>query len=178
MKRVFCLVVLVLSVFCSQCIAAKMVQMHDDFSLQTVLQRYNQYVRNNVNDDSAWRYMVSESPIQLNEELYPNTTAWMVTSLQSVSLVATLNGNGKVVNIVVYAPITHDKTENAKYAYRLLCAIDCKNRNEQLILDKCARAVAFGEPQFYYSATEKRSYYVNHNVRSDGHYTYLAAFVD
>ena len=178
MKRFLMItLLLVFLVMPDQCLAKMVpVQMHDEFSLQEVLERYNQYIRNNVNDDIAYKYFVSESPLMMGRDVVlPNTITFHTAGIQDVSIYAHINNDGKVVAISIYSPISIDKMLHAKYAYRFLAAIDTRNQNEKGILEKCALAVSTGTTQFYYSETAKRCYAITHERTEDGYLTSLVA---
>jgi hypothetical protein len=155
---------------------AVQVQLNDDYSLHELLVQYNQYCRNNIDDSESYKYWVSESAHQVDMPIMENTVTYSTQGLQSVSILAAVNGNGKVSSIVVLSPISMERTQNALYAYRLLMALDPRNMDSQGVLEKVAYAVAYEKLQHYYSPTNNRHYSIMHHTTSNGNLTLIEAW--
>lgn len=167
MKKVMLLVALFVSLWCNSALAYTDVQLNDDYSLHEILAKYNQYCRNNMENQDMFNAIVRESPSMVDMNVMDGTTAYATSGIQDVMIIAGVNGNGKVSRIVLISPSSMENTINGLYAIRLMMVLDPRG-DRTTIIDRIATAVSTKSVTFYQSPTQNRIYEFAHTITSNG----------
>ncbi len=177
MGKVMLLAVLFVSLWCNSALAYTDVQLNDDYSLHEILAKYNQYCRNNMENQDMFNAIVRESPSMVDMNVMDGTTAYATSGIQDVMIIAGVNGNGKVSRIVLISPSSMENTINGLYAIRLMMVLDPRG-DRTTIIDRIATAVSTKSVTFYQSPTQNRIYEFAHTITSNGgHMTIIGASV-
>ena len=175
MRKVMLLAVLFVSLWCSSALAYSEVQMNDNYTLQELIQRYNDYCKRT--DNNLAEFMLLGALVRESESYTPYTTAYSIKNpITNILAIFCLNGNGKVVSFAVVMPKTRSTSDCAEATSRIVRAMDDGHGWEKVYVG-CSMALSTGEVQRVWNPVVKR-YYVFAGDSSDCYRLLAYAFVD
>ena len=162
MRKIMLLAVLFISLWCGPAFASQQVQLDDNRTLYDIVEQYNNLTRkimgNNI--DGYVEASIIASFMKTNDVMIPQTTTYQARNAAgSKYLFASVNGNGKVVGLLLVVSNTSSSNECVDAAARLLKTLDNKLTYRD-IQNVCFNSFKWQKDNTIHSARNNRNYIV------------------